>query len=387
MVMKIALLIAFYLLAPALLIVITEKVSLLKKIGVVVLAYAAGLALGTSGLIPDNAGVYQDWVANITIPLALPMLLFNLNVKHWLTLAGKTFISFILSIAALLTIVLTGYLLFRSTIDIPEQIAGLLIGVYTGGTANLAAITVALDLDKNVFMMVNLYDIMLSAVYILFLMTIARRLFLKILPKFRPSEEHYQKSVYPRETSFNDFRNLIRRSKQRDIFTGLGVSAVIFAIAGGTGLVVPEKMMMAVVILLITTLGIVASLHPRIHRLQGNFDAGMYLILIFSIDAASMADVNKFTDISPYLFFYVAFAIIGTILLHILLAKIFRVDADTVIITSVAMVTSPPFVPMVAASIKNREIIISGLTVGIIGYAIGNYLGVSLSLLLQQLTP
>lgn len=380
--MKITLLLLFYLFAPALLIYFTEKISLLKKIGVVVLAYAAGLILGTFGLIPEGAESLQDWIANITIPLALPLLLFNLNVKSWLSMAGKTFVSFILALVALVTVVLTGYFLFRANLSVPGQIAGLLIGVYTGGTANLAAITVALNLDKNIFMMVNLYDIMLSAVYILFLMTLAQRLFTKLLPAFKPTETYNKKSIYPRESSFNDFRNLIRRANQKPIFAGLGISALIFAIAGGAGQLVPEKMMMAVVILLITTLGLLASLNPKIHRLKGSFDAGMYLILIFSIDAASMADIQKFSSISPHLFYYVSFAIIGTILVHFLLARLFKVDADTVIITSVAMITSPPFVPMVAASINNREIIISGLTVGIVGYAIGNYLGVTLSLLL-----
>ena len=37
---------------------------------------------------------------------------------------------------------------------------------------------------------------------------------------------------------------------------------------------------------------------------------------------------------------------------------------------------SPPFVPVIAAALKNKEIVVSGLIIGIIGYAIGNYLGV-----------
>jgi len=49
---------------------------------------------------------------------------------------------------------------------------------------------------------------------------------------------------------------------------------------------------------------------------------------------------------------------------------------DTFIITSVSAVCSPPFVPGVAAALKNKAIIISGLTTGIVGYAIGNYLGI-----------
>ncbi len=47
--------------------------------------------------------------------------------------------------------------------------------------------------------------------------------------------------------------------------------------------------------------------------------------------------------------------------------------------TSTALVCSPPFVPMIANAIKNKNVILPGITVGIIGYAIGNYLGVFIS--------
>jgi uncharacterized membrane protein len=66
-------------------------------------------------------------------------------------------------------------------------------------------------------------------------------------------------------------------------------------------------------------------------------------------------------------------------LLHGLFCKIFKIDTDTYIITSVSAICSPPFVPVVAGALKNKEIILSGLTTGIIGYAIGNYLGVGLA--------
>ena len=64
---------------------------------------------------------------------------------------------------------------------------------------------------------------------------------------------------------------------------------------------------------------------------------------------------------------------------HVILSKIFKVDADTTIIVTTALTMSPPFVPVVAQALKNRYVIISGLIIGIIGYAIGNYLGVFLA--------
>jgi uncharacterized membrane protein len=58
-------------------------------------------------------------------------------------------------------------------------------------------------------------------------------------------------------------------------------------------------------------------------------------------------------------------------------------DADTVIILGSALICSLPFVPVIAGALKNREIILTGLTVGIAGYAVGNYLGVLIAFILK----
>ena len=44
---------------------------------------------------------------------------------------------------------------------------------------------------------------------------------------------------------------------------------------------------------------------------------------------------------------------------------------------------SAPFVPVVAAAIRNKEVVIPGMIIGVIGYAIGNYLGVAIAYLLK----
>jgi uncharacterized membrane protein len=62
--------------------------------------------------------------------------------------------------------------------------------------------------------------------------------------------------------------------------------------------------------------------------------------------------------------------------IHVGLARLFKVDTDTTIIAITALTYSPPFVPAVALAIKNKEVIISGLTIGILGFAFGSYLGI-----------
>ena len=62
-----------------------------------------------------------------------------------------------------------------------------------------------------------------------------------------------------------------------------------------------------------------------------------------------------------------------------------RVDADTMTVSSVAFINSPPFVPMMVAVLKNRNTLIVGLGAGIVGYALGNHFGVLMASLLASL--
>jgi uncharacterized membrane protein len=153
----------------------------------------------------------------------------------------------------------------------------------------------------------------------------------------------------------------------------------------GVSFVFSHSLNTVIIILTLTTLGILVSLVPRINRIEKTFETGMYLILIFSVVVASMANFRQLINISPALFLYITFAVMGSLVLHAFLSWIFKVDCDTLIIAHTALVCSPPFVPMVAGALRNREVVITGLTIGIIGYAVGNYLGVVLAFLLKNM--
>ena len=70
-------------------------------------------------------------------------------------------------------------------------------------------------------------------------------------------------------------------------------------------------------------------------------------------------------------------------MLHSFLSWIFRINTDDFIMTSTALSNSPPFVPVVAAALKNKEVMVPGMIIGVLGYAIGNYLGVAIAYLLR----
>jgi len=148
-------------------------------------------------------------------------------------------------------------------------------------------------------------------------------------------------------------------------------------------MIVPKDFSTVVAILSITSLGIGLALIPKINKIPKTFHVGMYFILIFSLVVASMGDLTSIGNISADIFLYVVFVVFGITILTFIFSAIFKIDVDTTIVTMTSLIFSPPFVPVVAAKLKNKEIIISGLTVGIIGYAIGNYLGILMAYVLK----
>lgn len=104
-----------YLLAPALIIYASRKIAFLDKLGTVLVAYVFGLLLGGLNLVPENAAGLQDIFMSLSIPLAIPMLLFTSRLSEWKKMAGNSFKSMILAMISLVAMVALGFYLFQNT--------------------------------------------------------------------------------------------------------------------------------------------------------------------------------------------------------------------------------------------------------------------------------
>ncbi|HKK67433.1 MAG TPA: DUF819 family protein [Bacteroidales bacterium] len=383
--MKLIILSLFYLVSPYLIILLTKRYKILDRIGAVLLCYALGFIIGLTDILPEGSEKVQEIFTSATIPLALPLLLFGSQVKQWVKLAGRTLLSMLLAVVSLIGIVTAVWLAFGEHLPESWQVGGLLIGLYTGGTPNLASIQTALDITPEVYLMVNTYDIFLSAVFLLLIMSSGSRLLSWLLPKYKEKKSGYHYKIEYNGETPDPYDGFFKKAYFPRFMIAFGVAAGIAAVSAGLSFLLTGGISMLVVILSITTLSLAGSAVPALNRIKKSFEGGMYLILVFSITVASMVNAEDFINLSPALFWFVASVIFGTFVLHILISAIFKVDTDTTIITATAMICSPPFVPVVAGVLKNKQIIISGLTVGIIGYAIGNYLGVLMAVFLRSL--
>ena len=121
----------------------------------------------------------------ISISLAIPLLLFNSNVLDWVKHAGKSILSYILSVFAVVVSAVFFYYIYRDSIPEAWRISGMLIGVYTGGTPNMSAIGMAFDTPQEVYVLLNSSDVVLGSIYFIFIITFIKRLLGLFLPDYK----------------------------------------------------------------------------------------------------------------------------------------------------------------------------------------------------------
>lgn len=370
-------LVLIYILAPAGVLWLCRRIPWLGKIGPVLILYVLGIILGNVWH-PAEMPQIQEILSSAAVPLAIPLMLFGCTFRKGET--RSQVLAIITGILSVVMVVIAGYLIFGKSIHDAAKVGGMLTGVYTGGTVNLAAIKVMLDVPEETFILLNSYDMVISFLYLTFLIAIGIKLFRKFLPVHGGAEVADGKEAVTDQSRKQQPAGIGEFFKEE--WLPLLATVAIIGVSAGIGLLA-KGWFMTVFILLLTSFGIAASFWKPLRSCKYNEPTAMYFIYIFSIVVASMADLSKL-DLSGglNLLAYLSLVVFGSLLLNVLFAKLLKIDADTTIICSVSFICSPPFVPMMSAAMKNGRILVIGLSAGIIGYAAGNYLGFLISRLL-----
>ena len=438
MVYQISLVLVFVLM-PALVLLLCRKVKWIGKLGPILTLYILGVIIGNIGNIfgvelPESTSSIQRILSNVTVPFAIPLMLLGCTFSKG---DGRKYLMVLLTgLLAVIVAIIGGFFIFRYSIDSSSmsvdgaaKIGGLLTGSYTGGTINMAALKTMLGVSDSTYLLLNSYDMAIGFVFLVFLMSVGVKIFRKIIgtnktlatriaDRLLNSKEVVEEKVVSKIRK--DRSKLIAKLKSRlpenvvaklnlDVqeekaddhnpykglgtkngFKVLGVLVAVSLVVCGLSFLVqlpfskPGEINMTIFILALTTISIGASFIPKFRSLPYSYDVGMYSIYIFSMVVASMADVRNF-DFTGGLgaLGYLAFAVFGSLLIQSVISRMLHLDADTVVIGSVALLCSPPFVPMIAASMRNRRVLTAGLAIGIVGYAVGTYLGYGIFRLLS----
>ena len=373
-------------LAPAGVIWLCRRFPWLDNIGPIMILYAVGMLIGNLPLDIPEMALAQEIATSASVPLAIPMMLFCCRfTRSDARTQLKVVVSGFLSVAIA---VVVGYMLYGKHIPEGDKIGGIMSGMYTGGMLNAAAIQAIFKVEEQGYIMMCSYDIIISFLYLVFLVAVGYKLFRRLYgEKGQTTLTESEKLELDRqiaESKRNPYAGLWSKAGLAELAKIVGYTLVVVALSAASTLLFDDAWFMVIFILMLSTLGVVCSFLKPVRKLERSFDIGMYLIYIFSIAMASMADfsgLNLTDGVNQILFLTIT--VFGSLLLHALFCRIMRVDADSMTVSSVSFINSPPFVPMMVAVLKNKKTLIVGLGAGIVGYALGNHFGVLMASLLE----
>ena len=371
-----------YFIIPILIILIFNKYRWAKSIGTVIMAYAVGIIAALIGFLPTGTEPgaealesMQKTLMSVTVPLAIPLMLFNSDFKLWTKSLPKTMAVLLGGLVSIIIAVVSGYFLFRNA-GIPQfdRVAAMMTGIYTGGTMNFSALGHMLQVDPSLITMTLTFEEIATLPFIVFIVAGGYKVFRKLLPSKEETDSAEVEELIETE-SFENYKGMLQPKTFGRMMLGFLLSLGMLAIGAGLSLLITHKINELIVILTITTLAIIASFSPKVRALPKTFELGMFFILIFSIVVASKFDIHHISG-SLQILWFIVFVMLTSIVLHLIICKIFKVEGDLFTVGHISLLCSPPFVPPVVEAMGNRKVLLSGIVIGLAGYAAGNYLGV-----------
>lgn len=362
---------------PWLALYLENNFTLFKKIGAIVICYAAGMLLGNIGIEHGAEEILKN-IVDVSIPLAIPLFIYGTDFMGWLRHSKDTVVGYTICIISAAVVCTVLGVVFHQWLPESWQVAGMLTGVYTGGTPNLTAIGHSLSASREIIIITNSMDMIAGSLFLLILLVTGRN-FLKnflVVKEVKPEDQichHVEKNYSVKE--------LLPGAS-----ISLALSALSFAIAVTASQLIFDGINVGFLIFVISTLGIMGSFNTKIRNLKGSFELGHYILMIFCFGIGTVSNIQDALSESFLLAGMVLLVVVIITTIHFLVAKVFKLDRDTAVITCVAGIFGPPFVPLIADRFDNKSMIVPGITTGLIGFGIGNYLGMSVAYLVKYLT-
>jgi uncharacterized membrane protein len=322
----------------------------------VVLCYIFGMMLSNFNLIQTPIA-FRETCSQFSIALALPLLLYSSDLGFVYRNLKVFLLSFALAILA--AVVATGAIVYAFFSHLPhiDQAAGMLLAVYVGGTVNLFATGYGLGATADYIGLVNAADIVVGGSYLLILTSVG--------PKLVGLDLHRKPSSTYTHSTEEEIESIPAPGM---ILACLASSIVILGISVGLSFLIFGNLKnSAFLILCLTTISITASRLELIKKLKGSFQVGEYLLLMFCVGLGLLADLEQLAGGGFSIVLLTISTILGTVGLHLLLAKIFKVDDEAFLVTSTATIFGPPFIPQIAATIGNPKVILPGIAAALMG--------------------
>lgn len=415
--------------ATALAFWLDHRFPALGKLGASLMAIILGALLSNLGLVPVSSPVYDVVMGPVT-SLAIAWLLLSVNLSD-VKKAGPVMIrAYGLAVLGTATGAFLGTLLFAGVFGEDSwRLAGVLTGTFTGGSLNFVSVGRAVELSDRLFAGATAADALITGLWMgatLLLPVALRRFYPAQAPTSGGPESGSAAEPWPPEESrLADREDPLaggdaagdgeahrdpsdegeaaaardrrlaesnRSALRHPFFLKEKVStldlAVLFSV--GIALLLGSSLLGQLVpgipsILWLTTLALLAGQIRGMARPMGAFPLGTLALHFFFVVIGIFSRVSEILAVGMEVFWLT----LAVVVVHGVVVygggRLMGLDPGSLSVASQAAVGGPSSALAVAVSRRWRSLVLPGIIVGLLGYAVGNYLGVGMAFLVRTL--
>jgi len=357
-----------------------RNVDVLSKVGASFLAILFGAVLSNMGIVPASAPVYGAITGPVTM-VAIAWLLLAVDLSDLKKAGPQMLTAFGIALLGTAIGAFVGGVVFSSAFgDQTWRLSAVLTGTFSGGSLNFVAVDSEVGLAEEILAGTVAADNVMTAVWLAATLTLPiwlARFYPTPIP--RPTGAEAEVEVpHP----FFDREPL--STLDLSVLMAVGLALVVFSqwFEGfWVGLGLPR---VPAVLWLTTFALVVGHLTPMRHG-RGAFQLGNLALHFFFVVIGIFSQIAEIIEVGLSVFFFVALVVLIHGIVVYGLGRLLKLDVATLSVASQAAVGGPSSALAVAVSREWRALLLPGVIVGLLGYAVGTYAGLSVGWLVRTL--
>ncbi|UYG97333.1 DUF819 domain-containing protein [Cytobacillus firmus] len=371
------------------------------KISGAIVALIGAIILSNTGIIPTASPVY-DAVWTFIIPLAIPLLLFHVNIKRIWQESGRLLIIFLISSIGTVAGVIISFFLLKDHIPVLDKLGAMLSASYIGGGVNFAAMAAKFETPGEMVSAAVVADNLMMAIYFVVLMMVPAIGFFRSRYKTPHVDQVESRSIGEEGKTLAESFWKRKDISLKDIALSVGTAFLLviiaFKIAEFLDKAIPSGDEVSFFInlvnglfgdkyLMLTTLAFLAlAMFPRyFESINGSQEIGTFLIYLFFVVIGIPASIPLIIENAPLLLVFVFIIVVVNLAVSLTAGKLLKYDLEEILLASNANVGGPTTAAAMAIAKGWKDLIGPILVVGTLGYIIGNYVGTALGVWFSRL--
>ncbi|HEL6056217.1 TPA: DUF819 family protein [Clostridioides difficile] len=352
-----------------------QRYKAIKSLGPALTIIIMGIILSNLKVVPVSTELYGT-ISTYAIPISMTIMLMSVDLKEMTKLSREPLIAIFVAVLTVSIMAFLFGLVFAEKISEGWKVAGMFVGTYTGGSANLTAIGTGLNVSRQTLAAANAADYVIGVPTLIFMFA---------LPAILKNSKKFKKlwPYHVEESELEDCQNEeFMESKEwsiKDIAWMLAIGFVVTEVSTILAGYFNSSFSSAARILLVTTISIIIAQLKPVKKLKGNLDLGLFVALFFLCTIGFSVDIKEFLGSTFTITLYCFSIIFASFVFHLGITRLLKIKYQYVILSIVGAIADGPTSALVAASAKWNSLVSVAVVMGVIGGVLGNYAGISVA--------